>query len=68
MTLTCDRETAQVLREILGSALRELRVESARADVHDFREQLHRRERVVEGMLAQLEPDANRSARTPGPT
>jgi hypothetical protein len=54
MTLTFDRETAQVLREILESQLRELRVESARADVHAFREKLHRRERIVEELLAEL--------------
>jgi hypothetical protein len=57
MTVTFDRETAQVLREILESALRELRFESARADAHDFREALHRRERIVEGALVQLAPE-----------
>ena len=61
MTLTFDRETAQVLREILASALRELRIESARADIHAFREKLHRRERVVEKLLEQL-PANGRSA------
>ncbi|MGE5184996.1 MAG: hypothetical protein ACM31C_23165 [Acidobacteriota bacterium] len=43
-----------MVREILQSALHELRLESARADAHDFREQLHRRERIVESVLAQL--------------
>ena len=62
MTLTFDRETAQVLREILDSTLRELRVESARADVRDFREKLHQRERVVERLIAQLDSTPERSA------
>ena len=53
MQVTLDRDQTQVLREILESSLKELRVESARADSHDFREQLHRRERIVESLLAQ---------------
>lgn len=52
--MSLDREQTEVLREILQNALHELRLESARADSHDFRESLHRRERIVEGMLAQL--------------
>ena len=67
MTLTFDRETAQVLREILDSALHELRVESARTDSHEFREGLHRRERAVEALLAQLLREINPEAETPGP-
>lgn len=59
MMLTLDREQSQVLREILEGALTQLRVESARADSHDFREILHRRERVVTALLEQLsEPRA----------
>ncbi len=59
MMLTLDREQSQVLREILEGALTQLRVESARADSHDFREILHRRERVVSALLDQLsEPRA----------
>ncbi len=59
MTLTIDREQSQVLREILEGALTQLRVESARADSHDFREILHRRERVVTAVLERLsEPHA----------
>ncbi len=52
--MSLDRDQIQVVREILQNALRELRVESARADAHDFREQLHRRERIVESVLSQL--------------
>jgi hypothetical protein len=63
MTLTFDRETAQVLREILQAALHELRIESARADIHAFREKLHRRERVVEGLLAELPANNNGESR-----
>lgn len=59
MMLTLDREQSQVLREILEGALTQLRVESARADSHDFREILHHRERVVTALLEQLpEPRA----------
>lgn len=53
MQVTLDRDQTQVLREILESSLKELRIESARADSHDYREQLHKRERVVESLLAQ---------------
>jgi hypothetical protein len=63
MTLTFDREAAQVLREILDSTLRELRVESARTDTHDFREKLHRRERIVERLIAQLVDEPSAEAR-----
>jgi hypothetical protein len=54
MQVTLDRDETQILREILESQLKELRLESARADSHDFREQLHRREHVVEALRAQL--------------
>jgi hypothetical protein len=50
--MTLDREQAEILREILSSALNQLRLESARADSHDFRAKLHRREQVVERLLA----------------
>lgn len=54
MVLTLDREQSQMLREMLQGAVTQLRLESARADSHDFREMLHRRERVVTALLAQL--------------
>jgi hypothetical protein len=54
MTLTLDREQSRVLREILEGSLTQLRLESSRADSHDFREILHRREQAVTGLLAQL--------------
>ena len=53
--MTLDREQTEVLREILQAALTQLRVESARTDSHDFREALHRRERIVEGLLLELQ-------------
>jgi len=53
--MTLDREQARILREILEAALTELRVESARADSHAFRERLHHREHVVEQLLAEPE-------------
>lgn len=54
MQVNLDIEQAQVLREMLENTLTQLRVESARADSHDFREMLHHRENVVEAMLTQL--------------
>ena len=54
MQVILERDQAEVLREILESTLKELRFESARADSHDYREQLHRRERIVEELLAEL--------------
>jgi hypothetical protein len=50
--MTLNREQAEILREILSSALTQLRFESARADSHDFREKLHHREEIVEKLLA----------------
>jgi hypothetical protein len=59
MTVTLDQEQSRVLREILEGTLTQLRLESARADSHDFREILHRRERIVTSLLSQcLEPHA----------
>ncbi len=54
MVITLDSNEATIVREILASALKQLRNESARADSHDFREQLHQRERVVEHVLEQV--------------
>ena len=54
MQVSLDIEQAQVLREMLENTLTQLRVESARADSHDFREMLHHREEVVESMLTKL--------------
>jgi hypothetical protein len=54
MQVNLDTEQTQVLREMLENTLTQLRVESARADSHDFREMLHHRERVVEKVLNKL--------------
>ena len=54
MQVNLDTEQAQVLREMLENTLTQLRVESARADSHDFREMLHHREEVVEKVLNKL--------------
>jgi hypothetical protein len=55
MVITFDTHETSVLREILASALTQLRNESARTDTHDFREMLHERERVVEELLNRIE-------------
>ena len=54
MQVNLDTEQAQVLQEMLENTLTQLRVESARADSHDFRRMLHHREEVVEKLLTQL--------------
>jgi butyrate kinase len=54
MRLDINDDQAEILRETLEHTLRELRIESARTDTHDFREMLHRRERCVESVLAKL--------------
>jgi len=54
MQLMLDSDQTEIIREILDSALTELRFESARTDTHDYREKLHRRERAVEAVLDQL--------------
>ncbi|HEU4615626.1 MAG TPA: hypothetical protein VFS15_26205 [Kofleriaceae bacterium] len=58
MYVAFDQEQVSTLRELLEAQLKQLRTESARADSHDYREMLHRRERVVEQVLSKLsEPD-----------
>ena len=57
MYISLQTDQAAVLREILQSSLRELRIESSRTDTHDFRDQLHARERLVESILAKLSGD-----------
>jgi hypothetical protein len=54
MQVNLNTEQAQVLREMLENTLTQLRVESARADSHDFREMRHHREEVVETLLTEL--------------
>jgi chemotaxis protein histidine kinase CheA len=54
MQIAVDTEHAAVLREVLENQLKELRIESARADSHDYRLQLHGREHILEDVLAQL--------------
>ena len=54
MQVNLDIEQTTVLREMLENTLTQLRVESARADSHDFRVMLHHREEVVEAMLTKL--------------
>jgi len=41
----------------LQASLRELRIESARADTREFRDKLHAREHLVESILAKLSGD-----------
>lgn len=58
MYVAFDQEQVSTLRELLEAQLKQLRTESARADSHDYREMLHRRERVVEQVLSKLaEPE-----------
>jgi hypothetical protein len=54
MYVALDHEQVDMLRETVQHALKELRIESARADSHDFREMLHHREAVMEQILAKI--------------
>jgi hypothetical protein len=54
MEVSLEYEQVNVLRELLESSLKELRLESARADSHDYRQMLHHREAVVEALLRKL--------------
>ncbi|HSD89139.1 MAG TPA: hypothetical protein VLB44_16535 [Kofleriaceae bacterium] len=54
MYISLDREQTDLLQEMLEKQLAQLRVESARTDTHDYREMLHRRERLIESMLAKM--------------
>jgi hypothetical protein len=54
MYVAFDHQQAEILREILQSSLKQLRNESARADSRDYRDMLHRRERVIEQLLSKL--------------
>jgi hypothetical protein len=54
MYVSFNPEQVDLVRQVLQHALTELRVESARADAHAFREMLHHREDVVEAVLAKL--------------
>jgi hypothetical protein len=57
MVITIDDYQTDVLREVLASALTQLRIESSRTDSHDFRVALHDRERIVEALLGKLPPE-----------
>jgi hypothetical protein len=65
MQLWLDSDQARVLREILQSSLMQLRIESARADTHEYREVLHERERVVEALLVELTGEEPRTELPP---
>jgi hypothetical protein len=54
MKLTLEGVQIEVIRQILESAVIELRLESARGDSQDYRERLHARVRAVEAVLDQL--------------
>ena len=54
MQITIDQEQAKILDDVLRRTLVQLRVASARADSHDFRDELHRQEHLIEEILAKL--------------
>jgi hypothetical protein len=54
MQIDVDRQQATVLRDVLETELSHLRIASARADSHDFRESVYARENVIEALLAKL--------------
>lgn len=55
MQIDINSEQAQVLREILQSNIKELRIESARTDSPKYRDGLHHREALVTTLLEKLE-------------
>ena len=59
MFVSLDHQQAVFLRELLEGNLKELRIESARADSHDFREMLHHREAIVEQLLSKLSEESH---------
>jgi len=58
MQLSLDQDQTAILRELLTSAVTQLRIESSRTDTRAFRDRLHERERIVETILGQLPPEA----------
>jgi hypothetical protein len=58
MYVALDHEQVQTLRELLEATLKELRLESARADSHDYRDMLHHREQIVEQLLLKLSEES----------
>jgi hypothetical protein len=58
MYVALDHEQAQTLRELLEASLKELRLESARADSHDYRDMLHHKEQIVEQLLVKLSEES----------
>jgi hypothetical protein len=67
MLIQLDADQATILEEVLESARKELRIESARADSHDFREELHAREDRIDEVLAQLHAVRNSYTWSPRP-
>lgn len=66
MQLNLTPDEASELRELLASALSDLRMEIARTDTHDFRERLHHREELLKRVLDALET-SDMDAGAPGP-
>jgi hypothetical protein len=62
MVISIDSREAKLLREMLQSALRQLRIESSRADSPDFRIELKARGRILEGLIAKLSDEPSPSA------
>jgi hypothetical protein len=54
MELTIPNDHAEVLREVLNSALRDLRFEIADTDRADYKHMLKERETVLRALLAPL--------------
>ena len=52
--LDLTQEDADLLREILSGDLSELRYEISNTDSHDFREQLRKKQGLLERMIEQL--------------
>lgn len=55
MQIDIDSEQAQLLREILQSNIKELKIESARTDSPRYRDGLHHREALAAMILEKLQ-------------
>ena len=61
MMVSIESQEAKLLREMLQSSLRQLRIESSRADSHDFRIELNARGRILERLITKLSEEQSSS-------
>jgi hypothetical protein len=67
MQIELTAEEATLLREVVGTALSDLRMELAGTDSAGYREMLHRRREVMQRILTALGPEPEPSDASGGP-